>query len=55
MKRSHLRNKFPNTKSETDRKAYNIQRNLCVGLIRQAKKEFFANLNIKDVTDNEIF
>lgn len=24
-------------------------------IIRQAKKEFFANLNIKDVTDNEIF
>ena len=29
LKRSHLRNKFPNTKKETGRKAYNIQRNIC--------------------------
>ena len=29
MKRSRLRNKFLNTKSDIDRKAYNKQRNLC--------------------------
>ena len=29
MKRSRLRNKFLNTKSDIDRKAYNAQRNLC--------------------------
>ena len=44
MKRSRLRNKFLNTKSDIDRKAYNIQRNLCVNLIRQAKKQFLATL-----------
>ena len=33
MKRSRLRNKFLNTKSDIDRKAYNKQRNLCVSLI----------------------
>ena len=44
MKRSHLRNKFLNTKSDIDRKAYNTQRNLCVSLIRQAKKQFLATL-----------
>ena len=44
MKRSHLRNKFLNTKSGIDRKAYNTQRNLCVSLIRQAKKQFLATL-----------
>ena len=38
MKRSRLRNKFLNTKSDTDRKAYNKQRNLCVSLIRSEKK-----------------
>ena len=38
MKRSRLRNKFLNSKSDIDRKAYNAQRNLCVSLIRQAKK-----------------
>ena len=35
MKRTRLRNKFLNTKSDTDRKAYNAQRNLCVTLISQ--------------------
>ena len=39
MKRSRLRNKFLNTKSDIDRKAYNKQRNLCVSLIRSEKKE----------------
>ena len=34
MKRSRLRNKFLNTKSDSDRKAYNKQHNLCVSLIR---------------------
>ena len=34
MKRSRLRNKFLNTKSDIDRKVYNKQRNLCVCLIR---------------------
>ena len=39
MKKSRLRNKFLNTKSDIDRKAYNKQRNLCVSLIRQEKKK----------------
>ena len=39
MKRSCLCNKFRNTKSDIDPKAYNTQRNLCVSLIRQAKKK----------------
>ena len=55
MKRSRLRNKFLNTKSDIDRKAYNVQRNLCVTLIRQAKKRFFNNLDTGDITDNKTF
>ena len=57
MKRSHLRNKFLNNKSDIDRKAYNTQRNLCVSLIiiRQAKKNVFSNLNTTIVTDNKTF
>ena len=55
MKRSRLRNKFLNSKSDIDRKAYNPQRNLCVSLIRQAKKNFFSKLNTSDVTDNKTF
>ena len=45
MKRSFLSNKFLNSKTYTDRKAYNAQQNLCVSLIRQAKKKFVSNLN----------
>ena len=40
MKRSRLRNKVLNTKSEIDRKACNKQRNLCAILMRQLKKYF---------------
>ena len=51
MKRIRFHNKFLNSKSDTDRKAYNAQRNLCVSLIRQANKQFFSNLNTRDATD----
>ena len=40
MKRSRLRNKFLNTKSDIDRKAYNKQRNSVVSLLRKKKKGF---------------
>ena len=43
MKRSRLRNKFLNTKSDIDRKAYNKQHN------------FYSNLNTKFLTDNRAF
>ena len=52
MKRSRL-NKFLNTKSDIDRKAYNKQRNLCLSLIRREKKNFFNNISTHDITDNK--
>ena len=55
MKRSRLRNKFLNTKSDIDRKAFNKQSNLCVSLIRREKKNFFNNINIHHITDNKTF
>ena len=55
MKRSRLRNKFLNTKSDIDRKAYNKQRNLCVSLIRREKKNLFNNISTPDITDNKTF
>ena len=55
MKRSRLRNKFLHSKSDIDRKAYNKQRNICVTLIRQEKKNFYSNLNMRDVIDNKMF
>ena len=55
MKRSSHRNKFLNTKSDIDRKAYNKQRNLCVSLIRSGKKNFISNINTSGITDNKTF
>ena len=55
MKRSRLRNKFLNIKSDIDRKAYNKQHNLCVSLIRREKKNFFNNISTRDITDNKTF
>ena len=55
MKSSGLRNKFLNTKSDIDRKAYNKQHNLCVTLIRSEKENFFSNINTSDITDHKTF
>ena len=55
MKRSRLRNKFLNTKSDIDRKAYNKQRNYVVSLLRNEKKNFYSNLDTKIVIDNRTF
>ena len=54
MKRSSLRNKFLNTKSDINRKAYNKQRNICATLIRQKKKNFYSKLNIL-IINNKTF
>ena len=55
MFRSKLRNKFLQTKSLNDKKAFNKQRNKCVNLLRQTKKKYYSNLQIKDVVDNKKF
>ena len=52
---SKLRNKFLKSRSNKDREAYKKQRNLCVSLLRQNKKDYFETLDIKSVTDNKIF
>ena len=44
MKKSRLRNKFLNTKSDTDRNAYNKQGNYLLSLLRNEKKNFIAIL-----------
>ena len=54
MRRSKLESKYLKSKSLTDRKKYNIQRNFCKKLSRTTKKEYINNLNTKNVTDNRI-
>ena len=55
MKRTRMRNKFLRERTETNRRAYNIQRNYCVSLIQKTKRDYYSNLNHEQVTDNKIF
>ena len=52
MESFKLRNQFPNSKNDGDRKPYNNQQ---VNLMRQAKKTFLSDLNIHVVTDLKTF
>ena len=54
-KRTRLRNKFLKNRTESNRVSYNKQRNFCVSLLRKAKKDYYGNLNEKDVIDNKKF
>ena len=55
MKRSRLRNNFLRKKTEETRKFYVKQRNKSVPLLKKAKKEYYQNLDEKNVIDNKKF
>ena len=55
MKRSRLRNKTLRDRTDISRGEYKKQRNLCASILKKAKKDHFANLDIKSVTDNKKF
>ena len=53
--RTRLRSKFLKNPTDSNKVLYNRQRNYCVSLLRKEKKEYFANLNEKTITDNRKF
>ena len=53
MKRTRLRNKFLRNKSPEKRENFNKQRNYCVHLVSKSKREYYGNLNEKNVIDNK--
>ena len=53
MKRSRLRNIFLKPKTESEKIAYDKQRNHCVGLTRKTKKDYYSNLDEKCAIDNK--
>ena len=55
MNRSRLLNAYRKEKTEANRSAYKTQRNFCVKLLRNTKKEFYNNLNVKYITKNKLF
>ena len=55
MLRTKLRNKLLKYPTTANGSSYSKQRNFCLSLLRKEKKKYFANLNIKNITDNKIF
>ena len=55
MLRSRLRNIFLKEKYLKPKKAYNKQHNICVKMVKKAKKERFQNINLSEITDNKKF
>ena len=55
MKQTRLRNRFLKDMSDSNRVAYNTQRNYCVSLVRKAKKSYYSNLDHKKIVDNKTF
>ena len=53
--RSRLRNRFLQNRNKENRKLFCKQRNKCVLLLRKSIKDYFANLNEKNITDNKRF
>ena len=55
MHRSKLRNNFLRHRSNENRQKYSKQQNYGVSLLRRIKKNYYSNLNEKNVTDNKKF
>ena len=55
MESTRLKSTFLKNSTVANKLAYTKQRNFCVSLLRKVKKEYFANLNEKNITDNRKF
>ena len=55
MERTRLRNNFLKNPTVANTLAYTKQRNFYVSLLRKVKREYFINLNEKNITDNRKF
>ena len=55
MLRTKLRNKFLKKNTLESRAKYNKQRNICVSFIKKAKRNYYENLDLKDINENQRF
>ena len=55
IKRTRLMNRFLKDMSDSNRVAYNTQRNYCVSLVMKAKKSYYSDLDHKKIVDNKTF
>ena len=52
MERSRLRNKFLKHRTDTNKKNYSTQRNICKKLLKNTKTSYFENLDTEKITDS---
>ena len=55
MVRSKLKNKYNKIRTEENWDSYKKQGNFCANLLRKPKKDYFSDLDIKNITDNKAF
>ena len=55
MQRSKFKNSYNKERTISSWEKYKRQRNYCVNLLRRSKKNYFKNLNVKNLTDNRKF
>ena len=55
MQRTRLRNKFSKNSTNQNRLTYTKQSSFSLSLLRKEEKEYFANLNEKNITNNRKF
>ena len=55
VKRSRLKNLFKKQRTHKNWVNYKMQRSHRVNLLRKTKKNYFTNLNIKDITNSKTF
>ena len=55
MARTRFKNKFLKNRNDENRKKYSKQRNYRVSLLRKTKKQYYGDLNEKNVLDNKKF
>ena len=55
MLRTKLRNKFLKNRSNENKANYVKQRNHCVSLLSKTKREYYSDLDEKNICDNKTF
>ena len=55
MHRARFCNKYLRNKTDENKRKYTKQRNNCVSPLIKSKREYYTNLDVKNITDNKTF
>ena len=53
MHRSKIQNRYNKIPDELNESLYKKQRNFCVNLVREEKRKYYNNLDLKVLSDNK--